>query len=184
MRQHILVFALLCIGAIAQAQNCNALFTFGSTGLTIHFTDQSTHATNDPIVSWTWDFDDGAISHLQNPTHTFPVPDHYDVTLTIITQSGCSDNVQIRIEICDFGVTYTIGACNAQGFAPVTLNITDIFDNAKESGMKYFFVEQDGALEKLTAMQARAQDKMPVEQCPGLAKQRQQIFTHRFQLRC
>ena len=132
MRQNILVFALLFLGTIIKAQNCTALFTFGSTGLTIQFTDQSTHAANDPIVSWTWDFDDGPVSHLQNPTHTFPYPDHYDINLTVVTQSGCSDNVEIRIEICDFGVTYNIGTCNAQGMVPVTLNITDIFDNAIE----------------------------------------------------
>ena len=132
MRHHILLWSFLCLEVSVQGQTCNALFTFGSTGLTIHFTDQSTHAANDPITSWAWNFDDGGSSTQQNPTHTFPDPDHYDVRLTIHTQSGCTSQEVIRIEICDFGVTYTVGACNAQSQAPVTINISDIFDNAKE----------------------------------------------------
>jgi len=115
-----------------EAQTCQALFSFDATNLTIHFIDQSTHAANNPITSWSWDFDDGGSSSQQNPTHTFPEQDHYDVNLTIHTQNGCTDNIEIRIEICDFGVNYTIGSCNANGQVPVSFTITDIFDNADE----------------------------------------------------
>lgn len=132
MRTLLFVCGLILSAWQLNGQSCNALFTFGSTGLTIHFTDQSTHGSNDPITSWHWDFDDGGTSSQQNPTHTFPEADHYDVVLTIHTQNGCTSDLQIRIEICDFGVSYTVGACNAQGQAPVTLNISDLFDNAKE----------------------------------------------------
>nr|MDQ3017309.1 plastocyanin/azurin family copper-binding protein [Bacteroidota bacterium] len=123
-------FVMLALGA--SAQPCEALFTFDATPLTIHFQDLSTHGTNDPIVSWDWDFDDGGVSSQQNPTHTFPSPDHYDVVLQIETQSGCNSVIEIRIEICDFGVNYSLGSCNANGFVPVSINITDIYDNANE----------------------------------------------------
>jgi plastocyanin len=114
------------------AQTCEALFTFDNTNLTIHFTDLSTHAPNDPIVSWDWNFDDGGTSTQQNPVHTFPEPDRYDVVLTIQTQNGCTSMLEIRIEICDFDVDYTLGACDPQGMIPVMLDITDLFDNADE----------------------------------------------------
>ena len=118
--------------ATGYAQTCEALFTFDATPLTIHFEDISTHAPNDPIVSWDWDFDDGTGSSAQHPVHTFPEPERYDVNLTITTQSGCNSNIEIRIEICDFGVDYTIGNCDPDGFVPVSFTITDIFDNADE----------------------------------------------------
>jgi PKD repeat protein len=132
MKPYFLFGVFLLLVSEMTGQSCNALFTFGSTNLTIHFTDQSTHAVNDPIVSWDWDFDDGGSSSQQNPTHTFPEPDKYDVVLTITTQNGCSSDLEIRIEICDFGVTYTTGACNAQGNVSVSINIADLFDNANE----------------------------------------------------
>jgi PKD domain len=119
-------------GSTIVAQTCEALFTFDNTNLTIHFTDVSTHAPNDPIVSWDWDFDDGGTSTQQNPVHTFPEPDRYDVVLTIETQNGCTSMLEIRIEICDFDVNYTLGACDPQGMIPVMLDITDLFDNANE----------------------------------------------------
>jgi plastocyanin/PKD repeat protein len=126
-----LISVLFLIGR-ADGQACEALFTFDATNLTIHFQDQSTHAPNNPITSWSWDFDDGGTSTQQNPTHTFPDPDHYDVNLTIHTQNGCTSIVEIRIEICDFGINYTLGPCNSSGQIPVSFSITDIFDNANE----------------------------------------------------
>ncbi len=64
-----------------------ASFTFDATGLTVDFTDAST----DPdgvVVSWSWDFDDGATSTEQHPTHTFPGADTYIVRLTVTDDDG------------------------------------------------------------------------------------------------
>src|SRR5688572_33345331 len=105
MKSLLTIISFMCLVSFVKGQSCEALFTFDATPLTIHFEDISTHAANDPIVSWDWDFDDGTGSSLQNPVHTFPEPDHYDVNLTITTQNGCNSNIEIRIEICDFGVT-------------------------------------------------------------------------------
>lgn len=122
----------LILATTGFAQTCEALFTFDGTPVTIHFEDLSTHAPNDPIISWDWDFDDGSGSSQQNPVHTFPEPDRYDVVLQITTQSGCNSQIEIRIEICDFGIDYDIGSCDANGMVPVSFNITDIYDNADE----------------------------------------------------
>lgn len=127
-----LVSVFLLLAASAQAQTCAALFTFYINDLTVQFMDQSTHAPNDPIVSWDWDFDDGGSSSQQNPTHTFPEPDRYDVVLTITTQNGCVSSLEIRIEICALNVNYDVGVCNAQMEVPVNINITDVYDNANE----------------------------------------------------
>jgi parallel beta-helix repeat protein len=49
---------------------------------TIQFTDLS-HDSDGAIVNWTWDFDDGNISHLQNPTHQYADDGTYLVNLTV-----------------------------------------------------------------------------------------------------
>jgi len=67
--------------------------TGGCAPLTVSFTSSSTApnpATN-PIVSWNWNFGNGQTSTLQNPpAQIYPVG-VYNVTLTVTTQSGCTD---------------------------------------------------------------------------------------------
>jgi len=56
---------------------------------TIVFSDSTT--TSDVIDSWSWNFGDGGTSTAQNPTHTYTAPGLYDVTLTVTTQSNCTN---------------------------------------------------------------------------------------------
>lgn len=69
--------------------------TGGCAPLVTTFTDASTSPANNPIIGWTWNFDDptsGAnnSSNLQNPTHTYDNVGTYRPCLTIVTQSGCT----------------------------------------------------------------------------------------------
>ncbi|MCG8326505.1 MAG: PKD domain-containing protein, partial [Chitinophagales bacterium] len=112
------------------AQNCQAAFSFDGTDITIQFTDESTSAPGDPIVSWSWDFDDGTNSNQQNPLHTFPDADNYFVTLTIVTQSECSSTVEIEIEICVLNVSLDVGTCDASGNVPLQITVSDPYDAA------------------------------------------------------
>ena len=135
MRTPVLLFLevfLLGLSTSAQAQNCQAAFSFGETGLTIAFTDASTSADGDPITSWLWDFEDGATSTLQNPAHTFPSADKYDVCLIVTTQSGCASERCVRIEICVLDVSVNVGECNANNEIPLVVTVNDLFDNAKD----------------------------------------------------
>ncbi|MCW3105374.1 MAG: hypothetical protein JWO09_3814 [Bacteroidetes bacterium] len=47
---------------------------------------------SDPIVSWIWNFGDGGTSTLEDPSHTYPSPGNYSVTLTVTTSGGCTNN--------------------------------------------------------------------------------------------
>ena len=59
----------------------------------IQFNDSSlTGNINDPILSWQWNFGDGATSNLKNPKHMYSQPGQYAVTLTIKTGGGCTSN--------------------------------------------------------------------------------------------
>lgn len=46
----------------------------------------------DAVTSYSWDFGDGGTSALPNPTYTYNTQGTYDVTLTITTSSGCTDD--------------------------------------------------------------------------------------------
>lgn len=66
--------------------------TRGCNPLNVCFTDQSS-SPGDVIVSWLWDFCDGAISYQQNPCHTFtlsPAQNCFCVTLIVTNSKGKS----------------------------------------------------------------------------------------------
>ncbi len=56
---------------------------------------QSIHA----ITTWAWDFGDGTTSSSQNPSHLFPAPGKYTVTLTATNIHGCSNTLADTITI-------------------------------------------------------------------------------------
>ncbi|MFZ5979686.1 MAG: PKD domain-containing protein, partial [Candidatus Zixiibacteriota bacterium] len=68
--------------------------TYGLRPLTVSFVNQSLDA--DSVL---WDFDDGATSSLNNPSHTFVDTGHYDVTLTAFNE--CGSNQTSRTIIVD-----------------------------------------------------------------------------------
>ena len=49
----------------------------------------------DAITSYNWDFGDGGTSTLPNPSHTYLLQGTYNVTLTITTSTGCTDDTTI-----------------------------------------------------------------------------------------
>lgn len=61
---------------------------FGSAPMTILFTDRS---INSP-TSWSWEFGDGEISSVRNPTHTYTIPGTYTVKLTVENAKGSSSS--------------------------------------------------------------------------------------------
>lgn len=60
---------------------------------TIQFFDNSvTGNINDPITMWNWNFGDGTTSILEDPAHSYTVPNDYTVSLTVTTSGGCTNN--------------------------------------------------------------------------------------------
>ena len=62
-------------------------FSYEISGLIVEFTDLSTNAPE----SWYWDFDDGIISGLQNPSHTYSEKDIYEVCLKSTNDAGFTE---------------------------------------------------------------------------------------------
>ncbi|MFN5518551.1 MAG: PKD domain-containing protein [Bacteroidota bacterium] len=69
---------------------------------TITFTD-STIIENGSASNYTWNFGDGsgAVSDVENPSHTYAATGTYGVTLTVTSQSGCSDTIIIPVVVVD-----------------------------------------------------------------------------------
>ncbi len=65
-------------------------------------------------VSYTWNFGDGGISALQNPTHSYTVAGTYQVSLVATTNNGCKDSIvqNITVNPQPISVAYTINAGN------------------------------------------------------------------------
>ncbi len=66
--------------------------TSGPAPLAVTFTDTS---TNSP-TSWEWDFGDDATSTEQHPSHTYPAPGYYTVSLTATNASGADGETKVN----------------------------------------------------------------------------------------
>ena len=74
----------------------------GCNPLTVCFTDSSS-SPGDSIVSWVWDFCDGALSTVQNPCHTFhriTQQNCYCVNLKVTDSNGCYSTKSFQNAVC------------------------------------------------------------------------------------
>lgn len=64
------------------------------------FTDASV-GNGDNIVGWEWDFDnDGVVDNTtQNPGNVFPSIGNYNVTLSVTSSGGCTDQITQTVEV-------------------------------------------------------------------------------------
>lgn len=101
--------------AALAAMGINALPTAGFTTvenvLDVAFTSTSTDSDG-TIASYHWDFDDGASSTLQNPSHTFASAGDYDVTLTVTDNDGGQHSTTQTVSVD--GANWTLDATSAK----------------------------------------------------------------------
>ena len=74
--------------------------SFPTTSDTIQFTDLS-YDVDGTIVSWYWDFGDGATSTQQNPQHRYADDGVYRVTLTVTDNDGASNSTYKFITVAN-----------------------------------------------------------------------------------
>lgn len=84
----------------------------GCAPLSIVFTNNS--SSFEPIISYSWDFDDGSTANTQNTAHTFTNVGVYNVCLTIVTQSGCTGTRCYDV---------SVGQPAVAAFTPSTYNV-------------------------------------------------------------
>lgn len=107
--------------------NFNAPITSGCFPLKIQFNDLSTTNVG-TITQWQWDFGDGSIATIQNPTHTYTATGNYDVKLKVTNSNGCfkvlGNSAFVKVEGgVKANFTHSIGVnCNP----PTPVNFTNI----------------------------------------------------------
>lgn len=106
-------------------------FRFGvncATPGTVTFTDRSIGAD-----TWAWQFGDGAVSSLQNPTHTYAASGTYTVTLTVTNATtGCTHEFEEEVEVSVLDAAFT--ADRFTGCAPQNIRF---INSSTGAGLTY-----------------------------------------------
>ena len=109
--------------------NFSSAVVDGCSPIDVQFNDLSTvpNPTDDPIVSWSWDFGNGNTSSSQSPSVETYVTGKYDVSLTITTQNGCT-STQFLSEYIKVGEIDSVGFSNTPdtSCAKSSVNFTDL----------------------------------------------------------
>jgi len=122
----------------------------GCAPLSVTFNSTSTTPNPaNPIVSWSWNFGNNVTSNLQNPpVQTYQVG-IYDVTLTVTTQSGCTNTITIpeyikvgQINSISISVD-SINRCIKKDFL-FTSNVITTPPNPPAEEITYFWDFTDG----------------------------------------
>jgi len=75
----------------------------------VNFTNNSSISSGN-IISWSWDFGDGNTSNLPNPSNTYSPSGAFNIQLTVVSDSGCTDSIIIPLiinpkPIANFSIT-------------------------------------------------------------------------------
>ena len=88
----------------------------------VNFSDAS---TGNP-TAWFWDFGNGAISALKNPSTTYFIPGSYTVTLTVTNASGTNTKVQQQFITVYGKPLVLLGGNDSLGCYPFPVRFTDL----------------------------------------------------------
>jgi|GEM_PF-611360 len=127
----------------------SANFSYSVSGLEVSFTDESTDSDGN-IVSWSWDFGDGAASTQQHPVHTFAADGTYTVTLDVTDDGGASDSISKDVTVTSgaTGINLTATGWKYRGLQKVDLAWTGASGTSIEvyrDGVRIAVTENDGA---------------------------------------
>jgi len=107
----LLIIYFLLLILLADAGNCDDFIVNVNIGIDADFTFQPDNPkvrekvvftdTSDPViaVNWTWDFGDGKISYLQNPSHRYSDIGTFQINLTVLTAGGINNTESKNITI-------------------------------------------------------------------------------------
>lgn len=117
-----------------------AAFGFETNGFSVQFTDQTPGATG-----WSWDFNDGTLSALQHPEHTYAAAGTYRVRLYVRNAIQSWDTVSSSVTVPS---STGIGSAGAAGFTlspvPAHGSVTLSFTNGIPASVKIILYDITG----------------------------------------
>ncbi len=122
--------ATIALGNQAPTANPNGPY-FGTVGSQVMFDGSSSSDPDGTIVSYSWNFGDGASGTGVNPTHTYSAAGTYNVTLTVMDNAGASDSASTSATITD--VPNLPPVANANGPYSGTVGVPVTFDGTGSS---------------------------------------------------
>lgn len=120
------------------------LFSFQNVcnGDSINFSDQSVSNSGN-IIAWNWSFGDGLVDSAQNPTHLYLDSGKYEVSLTVVTDSGCEASYRDTILIYPNPMAnFSIG----QSCSNLNSVFSDLSNSAWDSVISWKYVFGNGQL--------------------------------------
>lgn len=136
-----LLFLLSYTGyAQVPVANFTANRTSGCGPLSVSFTDQS---TNGP-ATWNWDFGNGSLSTVQNPTIVYSQPGTYSVTLVVTNANGTHGVTKTNYITVNPSPSPTFVADLTLTCAPATVHFTDMSNPGGGSITDWFWNFGDG----------------------------------------
>ncbi|MGX5915685.1 S8 family serine peptidase [Aliidiomarina sp. Khilg15.8] len=154
-------------------------FEYSVDGMMVNFTDTS-EADYD-IVSYDWDFGDGASSSIQNPQHTYAAEGTYQVTLTVEDSEEQTDSVtkSVTISLAQIDVEVRSAVKTRTGIALVQLawdgaeGPVDIYRNGE-------FIETVSGRDRFRDRFNTDADEVTYEVCPEGSQSSCGEVTHQF----
>lgn len=76
-----------------------AVYTIASSSCaadSVRFLDNTTDATDRKITKWAWDFGDGTLGSVKNPTHKYMAGGAYTTKLSVINDIGCTSDTMTQ----------------------------------------------------------------------------------------
>lgn len=118
----------------------------------VQFSDLSTNIPN----AWAWEFGDGGISVLKNPTHTYTTSGTYTVQLISLNSFGQDTIIQtnyitvdLESDLVDAACTpQTLGECCGYGIYKVVFNTINHSTNGAVDGYKDYSCEKNTTVDK------------------------------------
>lgn len=106
----------------------------------------------DTEIIYAWDFGDGTMSNEENPTHVYPDPGVYDVTLSIVVDDGCQADLSMTIENAidvkpSPEADFSLSADTVSAFEPWVTLTDESIDGVEHW---YYFTPQDSTSERNT----------------------------------
>jgi parallel beta-helix repeat protein len=128
--------------SITPVANFTANVTYGSSPLSVQFTDTSDQTPTKTPTSWNWSFGDGNFSMLQNPSYTYAFAGIYTVSLNATNDAGSSTVVRTNYintvprPFVDFSSNVISGS------APLQVSFTDL-SLKSPSGWAWYFGDEN-----------------------------------------